>query len=280
MNHASTWQAAYARLCEMLHNYDKVIVAFSGGTDSTLVLRAALEVLGAERVLAVLLVTPAMPARDITTAQDLAHQLGAPLQISIQPLPDDPRFLAGPPDRCYWCKRHLFGTLADLARHYGDAVILDGENVDDAGDFRPGHRAARELGVRSPLADCGLGKAEIRTISRGLGLPTWDTPSAACLVSRLPYGTPITAARLRMVGDAEDVLHELGFRQARVRHHGDVARLELLSEDLPRALEPAVRAQLHTRLHAIGFPYVALDLAGYRMGSMNEVLSPASDART
>ena len=259
----------YHALCRALSAYDRVLVAYSGGTDSTLLLKAALDTLGAEQVQAVMVHTPAIPAYQVSNAQRMAALLHLPVTISVQPLPDDPRFLDGPLDRCYWCKRTLFGALLQLAHQQEIPVVLDGENADDAGDWRPGRRAARELGVRSPLAEVGLAKEAIRAISRILGLPTWDTPAAACLVSRLPYGVRITEERLAMVGEAEMVLRDLGFPHVRVRHHEEIARIELSPEDFPRALQPTTRETITARLRTLGYRYVTLDLQGYRTGSMN-----------
>jgi uncharacterized protein len=183
-----------------------------------------------------------------------------------------PAYTANAPDRCYHCKQELFGRLTALARARGFAAVVDGNNADDRGDYRPGRQAAREHGVRSPLDEAGLTKTEIRQISRRLGLPTWDEPASACLSSRIPYGSEVTVEKLRMIEQAEDILHSLGFRRCRVRHHGEIARLELDAEDMPRALDAGVRDALVRDLKGIGYRYVSLDLQGYRTGSLNEVL--------
>jgi len=185
---------------------------------------------------------------------------------------DAPAYTANAPDRCYYCKQELFGRLTALARERGFAAVVDGNNADDRGDYRPGREAAREHGVRSPLDEVGLTKTEIRQISRRLALPTWNEPASACLSSRIPYGTEVTVERLRSIERAEEVLRALGFLNCRVRHHGDVARLELGAEDMARAVADDVREALVRDLKAIGYRYVSLDLQGYRTGSLNEVL--------
>ncbi len=185
---------------------------------------------------------------------------------------DRPEYVANPSNRCYYCKQELFGRLTALARERGIAAVADGNNADDRGDYRPGREAAREFGVRSPLDEAGLGKADVRELSRRMGLPTWDEPASACLSSRIPYNSTVTVEKLRMIEQAEEVLHRLGFRHCRVRHHGDVARIELPPADLPRALSGDVRTDIVKALKAVGYRYVSVDLEGYRTGSLNEVL--------
>src|SRR5262249_6483359 len=186
---------------------------------------------------------------------------------------EDPDYISNPVNRCYYCKSELYQKLSALAEERGFKVICDGTNADDVGDYRPGRQAAREFGVRSPLLECGLTKAEIRELSRRAGLPTWDEPASACLSSRIPSGQVVTIEKLSMVDRAESALKELGFRQVRVRHHGDVARIEVSEAELPRALTVEMTARMSRALKAIGFNYVTLDLEGYRTGSLNETLN-------
>jgi uncharacterized protein len=186
---------------------------------------------------------------------------------------EDARYAANAGDRCYFCKSELYTRLGHMAQSLGSAFIVDGANVDDTTDFRPGRRAGRERGVRSPLIEAGLGKAEIRELSRRLGLPTWDLPASACLASRIPYGSPVTAEKLGMIERGEEILRGMGFRQCRVRHHGDVARIEIAPEELGQALSPAVFAALSREFRKIGFRYSAVDTEGYRSGALNEALT-------
>jgi pyridinium-3,5-biscarboxylic acid mononucleotide sulfurtransferase len=180
-----------------------------------------------------------------------------------------PEYRANPVDRCYFCKRELYATLSRIARERDIRVIVDGNNADDRGDYRPGRKAAREFGVRSPLDEVGLFKAEIRELSRQVGLPTWDLPASACLSSRIPYHSEVTDAKLRMIERAEDILRSLGFRVCRVRHHDTLARIEIGRDELPRALEPALRTRIIREIEAVGYEHVMIDPDGYRMGSLN-----------
>lgn len=266
--------AKYKRLKAILAGMDGALVAFSGGVDSTLLLKAAVDVLG-DKVLAVIATSETYPGREIAAAKVLARRLGVrPRVIKTREL-ENPEFAANPPERCYHCKRELFGTLVAMAREAGLPFVLDGSNTDDTGDFRPGAKAGRELGVRSPLREAGLSKADIRAVSRTLGLPTWNKPSMACLASRFPYGTSIRPAGLKQVGAAEDLLRRLGFGQLRVRHHGTVARIEVPPAELGRAVKPAMAARIVAGLKKLGYRYITLDLEGYRTGSLNEVLHKA-----
>ncbi len=247
----------------------RVAIGFSGGVDSALLLRMALDVLGRDQVLAVIADSPTLPRRELDDALRLAQALGATVVTVATRELDDPVFAANPPDRCYFCKRHLFAEIQRVARERGFEWVLDGNNADDAGDYRPGRRAAQELGILSPLMEAELTKAEIRDLSRRLELPTADKPAMACLASRIPCGTPVTRETLARIERAEAVLHAAGFEVCRVRHHGDVARLELAPDALPRLLDPDLRERLARDIQAAGYRYVALDLLGYRMGSLN-----------
>ena len=260
------------KLHALLRGYGRVALGFSGGVDSTLLLRVALDVLGSGNVLAVIADTPSLPRKEFAEAVRLAETMGAACVVIDPDELSDPAYAANPADRCYFCKKHLFALIAKVALEKGFATVLDGNNADDAGDYRPGRRAAQELGVKSPLMEAGLTKAEIRALSARAGLPTADKPAMACLASRIPYGTPVTAEVLAQVERAEEALRGAGFSQCRVRHHGDIARIEVAVNDLPRLLDSALREKLVHALKAAGYRYVTLDLQGYRMGSMNEHL--------
>jgi len=254
----------------ILANLESAVVAFSGGVDSSLLLAVAFKVLGA-RVLAVTATSQTYPERELIEARSLAGQLGVRYREVVSEELDLPEFKHNPRNRCYYCKKELFGKLRTIADQEGLAHVLDGTNLDDRSDHRPGRQAAEELGVRSPLEEAGFTKADIRALSRHLGLPSWDKPAFACLSSRFPYGTAITPERVGQVGRAEDALRGLGFRVLRVRYHDTVARLELGPEEFALAIGP-LRDEVCSLVREAGFVYVALDLQGYRTGAMNEAV--------
>ncbi len=256
-------------LQELISTYPSAIAAFSGGVDSTFLAVVTHRILG-ERFLAVTAVSPTYPESQLKEAEELAARFGFPHQVIFTDEFDDPDYINNPPERCYFCKRSLFRELKRIADEKQFAVLLDGANVDDLSDFRPGHRAASEMKVRKPLQEAELTKAEIRELSRQMGLPTWNKPAYACLASRIPYGRIITVEALGRIDQAENFLISLGFQEIRVRDHFPVARLEIGQADLEQAWQ--LRPQIAAKLHELGFPYVTIDLDGFRSGSMNAVL--------
>lgn len=260
-----------ATLFERLGGLSSLLVAYSGGVDSAYLAWAASRVLG-PRALAVTADSPSYPARHRAMALEVVSRFGLRHEFIRTAELDRPAYRANAPDRCYHCKQELYAQLARLAVDRGIAAVADGSNADDRGDYRPGRRAARELGVISPLDEAGLTKADIRALSREAGLPTWDEPASACLSSRIPYHSEVTAEKLRAIEQAEDAIRALGFRVVRVRHHGDVARIETSPDELARMIEPATAAAVDAAVRAAGFRYVAVDLRGYRLGSLNEGL--------
>ena len=259
------------RLKEILKGLESVLVAFSGGVDSTFLLKVALNTLAHESVLAVTATSETYPKRELDEAISIAKEFGAKHILIESGEVDIPEFQYNPTNRCYYCKHELFSKLKDTANQYGLKYVLDGTNLNDVqNDHRPGKLAADELGVRSPLLEAGMAKKDIRYLSKALGLLTWEKPEFACLSSRFPYGTPITREKLSMVEKAEDFLKDRGFKQLRVRHHGEVARIEVEEMDLKRFLENGLKLKVIKRFKEIGFKYVTIDLQGYRRGSMNE----------
>ena len=261
--------AGLARLETVLAGFESVLVAFSGGTDSTLVLRVAHDLLG-ERCVAVTTRSPSTPAHDRRAADETVQALGVRHRwIDTNEL-DIPQYAANPVDRCFFCKTNLFDICEVERARLGLATVVDGANLDDLSDHRPGLGAAASHHVRHPLIEARLGKPAVRAISRTLGLPTWDRPASPCLSSRVPYGTPITAVLLARIDGAESHLRGLGFREVRVRAHDALARIEVPPDDLPRLLDPALRADVTATLRTLGFAHVTVDLRGFRSGSLNE----------
>lgn len=271
---AATLESKQAKLFAILREMGEIMVAFSGGTDSAYLAWAANETLG-EKAIAITADSASIPTSHKRDAEEFVARFGIRHQYIETHEFDNPDYLRNDQNRCFHCKDELFTRLAEAGQRLGLSHIIYGVNVDDQGDYRPGHRAAREHGVRAPLLEAGLTKQDIRELSRREGLPTWDRPAAACLSSRIPYGTSVTPERIRQIEAGEEALDQLGFRVFRVRYHNELVRIELGADELPRALDPEMAARFAQIFKSLGFQYVTLDLEGYRQGSLNEVLPAA-----
>jgi uncharacterized protein len=272
-------QEKYKSLQDSLRKLEGVVVAYSGGVDSTFLLKAAVDTLGADRVLACIGVSPSLAQSQHDQAIKYAALIGAQLvEIPVDEL-DDENYSANRADRCFHCKSYLYRAIQKVGQENGYAHLVCGSNYDDQDDYRPGNRAALDQGVHSPLMDAQLTKAEIRLLSKEADLPTADLPASPCLASRMSYGLEITSQRLSQIEQAEDFLRSLGFQEFRVRHHDTIARIEVLPQDLARMLEPTWREAILTQFKSIGFQYVTVDLQGFRSGSMNEALSTEQKER-
>ncbi|HEX2946357.1 MAG TPA: ATP-dependent sacrificial sulfur transferase LarE [Clostridia bacterium] len=262
-------QIKLERLKNLLKEMESVVIAYSGGVDSTFLLKVAADVLG-EKAAAVTARSSTYPTREFNEASEFIKKLGVKHIVIDSEELDIDGFSQNPVNRCYYCKKELFTKVRDIAVQNGMKYVVDGSNLDDLGDYRPGLQALKELGIVSPLREAGLTKDEIRELSKEMGLPTWDKPAFACLASRFPYGQEITRDKLNMIEKAEQFLLDNGFRQVRVRHHGEIARIEVARPERNKFFDPELMDRVHARFTELGFRYVALDLKGYRTGSMNE----------
>lgn len=266
-----TLQEKYTNLTNYLKSLNSAVIAFSGGVDSTFLLKVAHDVLG-ENTVAVTAKSCSFPEREMQEATEFCQKNGIRQIIIESNEMNLPEYRSNPKNRCYYCKKELFTKLKQTAEEQGFAYVMEGSNVDDLGDYRPGLQAIAELGVKSPLREAGLTKNEIRELSQKMNLPTWKKPSFACLASRIPYGDEITEEKLKRVECSEQLLHDLGFIQARVRVHGDMARIEIEPEKLTEIIQSEIRDKIIYEFKQYGFTYITLDLQGYRTGSMNEVI--------
>jgi len=261
----------FSKLKENLQLMKKVIIAYSGGVDSTLLLKSA-TMSGLEDILAVTAVSETLPDGELSFAKEIASALNVKHRVIVTEELKNKNFSSNPPDRCYYCKKELFSKLKEIAEKENFLFILDGTNADDLRDWRPGKRAAAELGIRSPLLEAGFTKQEIREISHSLGLPTWDKPATPCLSSRFPYGQGITVEALQRVTLAENFIKKFGLRELRVRDHSKIARIEVIPENFPILMDKNIRDEIVSYLKSLGYRYVTLDLHGFRSGSLNEIV--------
>ncbi len=269
----NTLSTKHQALLDLLRSFNRIVVAYSGGVDSAFLLRAAVDAVSPANVLAIIGNSPSYPTREFNDAIALAEQIGVACKVIKTDEMNNEKYAANPNNRCYFCKHELFSQIINIANQEGYSVVVDGNNADDTGDWRPGQQAARELGVRSPLIEIIMTKDEVRELSHEYGLPTWNKPASACLASRIPYNTPITTEKLSMVERAENFMRDLGFVQVRVRHHDKLARIEVAPKEINHLLDPIIRETINRELREIGYQYITVDLQGYRMGSFNETMN-------